>query len=75
MLGHGVHGGLGLAHLHAADGGSAAARGMMDSDRDAETIARDAMAIAADICVYTNGNQTIEEQESIVEDKITKGKS
>ena len=34
----------------------AAARGMMDSSRDAETIARDAMKIASDICVYTNGN-------------------
>jgi ATP-dependent HslUV protease subunit HslV len=38
----------------------AAARGMMDTDRDAETIARDAMAIAADICVYTNGKLTVE---------------
>ncbi|WP_397541637.1 ATP-dependent protease subunit HslV [Roseovarius salis] len=38
----------------------AAARGMMDSDRDAEQIARDAMAIAADICVYTNGQLTVE---------------
>ncbi|MDW3118136.1 ATP-dependent protease subunit HslV [Roseovarius pacificus] len=38
----------------------AAARGMMDSDRTAEQIARDAMAIAADICVYTNGNLTVE---------------
>ncbi|WP_065328003.1 ATP-dependent protease subunit HslV, partial [Tritonibacter mobilis] len=38
----------------------AAARGMMDSDRDAETVARDAMAIASDICVYTNGNLTVE---------------
>ncbi|MDK3071793.1 ATP-dependent protease subunit HslV [Sedimentitalea sp. JM2-8] len=38
----------------------AAARGMMDSDRDAEQIARDAMAIAADICVFTNGNLTVE---------------
>ena len=38
----------------------AAARAMMDSDRDAERIARDAMAIAADICVYTNGNLTVE---------------
>ena len=38
----------------------AAARGMMDSDKDAETIARDAMAIAADICVYTNGRLTVE---------------
>jgi ATP-dependent HslUV protease subunit HslV len=27
---------------------------------DAETIARRAMAIAADICVYTNGNLTVE---------------
>jgi ATP-dependent HslUV protease subunit HslV len=38
----------------------AAARGMMDSDRTADQIARDAMAIAADICVYTNGNLTVE---------------
>ncbi|KHA50421.1 ATP-dependent protease subunit HslV [Sulfitobacter geojensis] len=38
----------------------AAARGMMDSDRNAETVARDAMAIASDICVYTNGNLTVE---------------
>jgi ATP-dependent HslUV protease subunit HslV len=38
----------------------AAARGMMDSDRDAEAVARDAMAIASDICVYTNGNLTVE---------------
>ena len=38
----------------------AAARGMMDGDKDAETVARDAMAIASDICVYTNGNLTVE---------------
>ncbi|MAE90815.1 MAG: HslU--HslV peptidase proteolytic subunit [Pelagibaca sp.] len=38
----------------------AAARGMMDSERSAEEIARRAMAIAADICVYTNGNLTVE---------------
>ncbi|WP_299349154.1 ATP-dependent protease subunit HslV [uncultured Shimia sp.] len=38
----------------------AAARGMMDSDKSAEQVARDAMAIAADICVYTNGNLTVE---------------
>ena len=38
----------------------AAARGLMDSDRNAEQIARDAMAIAADICVYTNGKLTVE---------------
>ena len=38
----------------------AAARAMMDTDLDAETVARKAMAIAADICVYTNGNLTVE---------------
>jgi len=38
----------------------AAARAMMDSERTAEEVARDAMAIAADICVYTNGNLTVE---------------
>ena len=39
----------------------AAARAMMDGDKDAELIAREAMAITADICVYTNGNLTVEE--------------
>ena len=38
----------------------AAARGMMDTDKSAEEVARAAMAIAADICVYTNGNLTVE---------------
>ena len=38
----------------------AAARGLMESDLDAEAVARKAMAIAADICVYTNGNLTVE---------------
>ena len=38
----------------------AAARGLIDSDRDAEAVARDAMKIASDICVYTNGNLTVE---------------
>ena len=38
----------------------AAARGMMDTEKSAEQVARDAMAIAADICVYTNGNLTVE---------------
>jgi len=38
----------------------AAARALLDSDMDAEAIARKAMAIAADICVYTNGNITVE---------------
>ncbi len=38
----------------------AAARGLMETDLPAEEIARKAMAIAADICVYTNGNLTVE---------------
>ena len=38
----------------------AAARGLMRTDLDAEGIARGAMEIAADICVYTNGNLTVE---------------
>jgi len=38
----------------------AAARAMMDTDKDAEAVARQAMAIAADFCVYTNGNLTVE---------------
>ena len=37
-----------------------AARGLMETDLSAEDIARKAMAIAADICVYTNGNLTVE---------------
>ena len=38
----------------------AAARALMDGDLDAEAVARKAMAIAADICVYTNGRLTVE---------------
>ena len=38
----------------------AAARGLLETDLDAEQVARRAMAIAADICVYTNGNLTVE---------------
>jgi ATP-dependent HslUV protease, peptidase subunit HslV len=38
----------------------AAARALIDSDLDAETIVRKAMDIAADICVYTNRNVTVE---------------
>jgi ATP-dependent HslUV protease subunit HslV len=38
----------------------AAARALADSAHDAETIARRAMGIAADICVYTNDNLTVE---------------
>jgi len=38
----------------------AAARALLDSALDAEAIARKAMAIAADICVYTNRELVIE---------------
>ena len=38
----------------------AAARALADTDLDAETIARKAMGIAAEICVYTNNNLTVE---------------
>ena len=38
----------------------AAARALIDSDLDAETIVRKAMDIAADICVYTNRHVTVE---------------
>jgi len=38
----------------------AAARALMESEKTAEDIARIAMGIAADICVYTNGNLTME---------------
>ena len=38
----------------------AAGRAMMETGKSAEEVARAAMAIAADICVYTNGNLTVE---------------
>lgn len=39
----------------------AAARGLMvDQDRTAEDIARNAMKIAGDLCIYTNHNVTLE---------------
>ncbi|KAF0176624.1 MAG: ATP-dependent HslUV protease, peptidase subunit HslV [Alphaproteobacteria bacterium] len=38
----------------------AAARALYPHLEDAETIAREAMSIAADICVYTNRNLTVE---------------
>ncbi len=38
----------------------AAARALIDGDLAAEDIARKAMGIAAEICVYTNGSLTVE---------------
>ncbi|HPG88164.1 MAG TPA: ATP-dependent protease subunit HslV [Hyphomicrobium sp.] len=42
----------------------AAARALLDSPLEAEQIARKAMAIAAEICVYTNTNVVIESLET-----------
>jgi ATP-dependent HslUV protease, peptidase subunit HslV len=41
-----------------------AARALVDYEQDAEKLARHAMKIAADICVYTNENLTIETMDS-----------
>ena len=38
----------------------AAARALIDTGAEAEAIVRKAMAIAAEICVYTNGNLVVE---------------
>lgn len=38
----------------------AAGRAMYEFEKDAEKIARRALEIAAEICVYTNGNMTVE---------------
>lgn len=43
----------------------AAARALVDTDADAEQIVRKAMKIAAEICVYTNGNLTVESLETV----------
>ena len=43
----------------------AAARALMDTEADAEAIARKAMQIAADICVYTNHNIVVEALEAV----------
>jgi ATP-dependent HslUV protease subunit HslV len=44
----------------------AAARALVDTDLTAEQIARKAMAIAADICIYTNNELTLESLDSTV---------
>ncbi|MBB5275420.1 ATP-dependent HslUV protease subunit HslV [Rhizobium rosettiformans] len=38
----------------------AAARALMDTDRSAEDVARRALTIAGEICVYTNNNMVVE---------------
>ena len=52
--------GIGSGGLYALS----AARALMDTDFDAETIARRAMAIAADNCVYTNNELVVETLEA-----------
>lgn len=42
----------------------AAARALLPSDMDAESVVRRSMAIAAEICVYTNANLVVESIES-----------
>jgi len=42
----------------------AAARALDEYEEDAETIARKAMKIAAEVCVYTNDNLTVEKLET-----------
>ncbi|MCW5696968.1 MAG: ATP-dependent protease subunit HslV [Bauldia sp.] len=42
----------------------AAARALADSEQSAEAIARKAMAIAAEICIYTNDKVTLESLEA-----------
>jgi ATP-dependent HslUV protease, peptidase subunit HslV len=42
-----------------------AARALVDYEKDAETLARHAMKIAAEICVYTNDQLTVEGLDSI----------
>ncbi|MBA3879022.1 MAG: HslU--HslV peptidase proteolytic subunit [Sphingobium sp.] len=42
----------------------AAARALTDYEPDAETLARKAMKVAADICVYTNESLTVESLDS-----------
>ena len=43
----------------------AAARALVDYEQDAETIARKAMAIAAEVCVYTNDRLTVEALDAV----------
>ena len=51
----------------------AAARALSDSDKDAEDIARKAMKIAADICVYTNDTVILESLEADSAPKLLSG--
>jgi len=43
----------------------AAARALVDYEQDAEAICRKAMAIAAELCVYTNDRLTVESLDSV----------
>ena len=49
------------AKCHSGNYALAAAKAIAEYEDDPETIARKAMQVAADICVFTNGNVTVEE--------------
>ncbi len=51
----------------------AAARALIDSDKDAEAIAKRAMQIAAEICVYTNSTLIMETLENEAPQKLIAG--
>ncbi len=51
----------------------AAARALIDSDKDAEEIAKRAMQIAADICVYTNNTLVMETLENEAPQRLIAG--
>jgi ATP-dependent HslUV protease, peptidase subunit HslV len=51
----------------------AAARALIDSDKDAEAIAKRAMQIAAEICVYTNSALVMETLENEAPQKLITG--
>lgn len=51
----------------------AAARALIDSDKDAEAIAKRAMQIAAEICVYTNSTLVMETLENEAPQKLIAG--
>jgi ATP-dependent HslUV protease subunit HslV len=53
----------------------AAARALYDQDLSAEDVARRAMGIAADICVYTNGNLIVETLDTEGDNKTDKNES
>ena len=59
---------LGVGSFAIGTGGNyalAAARALAETDMDAEAIVRRSLAIAAEICVYTNANVVIETLDAV----------